>query len=182
MTRLCKRSRIDTTEQEIQECHDWALFPYFLDFWPWNFFLFVLFLISRFLPIIAVFCLLLQLFPFLSVFNFFIDFFYIFTRLCRSWVSAVPQSHTCTVFVVSLIMLRAVIIRLSPAVPFGQAVRTAVSHLMRPFAWLLGAVVPVRPATRRRRARRPFGIYKRHVGPNGSDGSALFAWLFFDLG
>ena len=133
----------------------------------------MLFLISRFLPIIAVFCLLLQLFPFLSVFNFFIDFFYIFTRLCRSWVSAVPQSHTCTVFVVSLIMLRAVIIRLSPAVPFGQAVRTAVSHRMRPFAWLLGAVVPVRPATRRRRARRPFGIYKRHVGPNGSDGCSL---------
>ena len=75
-------------------------------------------------------------------------------------------------------MLRAVIIRLSPAVPFGQAV----SHRLRPFAWLLGAVVPVRPATRRRRARRPFGIYKRHVGPNGSDGSPLFAWLFFDLG
>ena len=41
---------------------------------------------------------------------------------------------------------------------------------------------PGRPATRRRRARRPFGIYKRHVGPNGSDGSALGAWLFYDLG
>ena len=55
--------------QEIQEWHDWALFPYFLDFWFWNFFLFVLFLIWRFLPIIAVFCLLLQLFPFLRVLN-----------------------------------------------------------------------------------------------------------------
>ena len=41
---------------------------------------------------------------------------------------------------------------------------------------------PGLPATQRRLARRPFGIYMRHVGPNGSDGSALGAWLFFDLG
>ena len=34
---------------------------------------------------------------------------------------------------------------------------------------------------RRRRARRPFGIYKRHIGPNGSDSSASGVWLFYDL-
>ena len=32
-------------------------------------------------------------------------------------------------------------------------------------------------ATLRRRARRPFGIYKRYIGPNGSDCSALVALL-----
>ena len=68
MTWLGKSSRSDMTEQELQKWHDWALFPYFLDFWIWNFFLFVLFLIFRFLPIIAVFCQLLQLFPFFTRF------------------------------------------------------------------------------------------------------------------
>ena len=41
---------------------------------------------------------------------------------------------------------------------------------------------PRRLATQRRRARFPFGIYMRHVVPNGSSGSALGAWLFYVLG
>lgn len=41
---------------------------------------------------------------------------------------------------------------------------------------------PVRCAARRRRASRPFGIYKRHNGPDGSDGAASGVWLFYDLG
>ena len=105
-----------------------------------------------------------QLFPFLRVFNFFIDFFSIFPRLCRCWLPAVLRPQTCNDFVVSLINLRAVIFRLS-----GSRGGFA------PYA-------PGRPSTRRRRACRPFGIYKRHVGPNVSDGSALDAWLFYDLG
>ena len=80
------------------------------------------------------------------------------------------QSQTCNVFIVSLIKLRAVISLLSPGVPFGRAVRAAVSHRMRPGAWPLGAVVP---------AARLVSI--RHVDPNGSDGSALGAWLFYDI-
>ena len=111
-----------------------------------------------------------QLFPFLRVFNYFIDFFSsIFPRLCRCCVSAVLQPQTCNFFIVSLIKLRAVISHLSPGVPFGRAVRAAVLPRMR-------------PASRRRRARRPFGIYLRHVGPNGSDVSAFGLWLFYDLG
>ena len=50
------------TGQDIQEWHDRALFPYLLDFWLWNFFPFVLFLIFTlfayyccFMPIIAAF-------------------------------------------------------------------------------------------------------------------------------
>ena len=40
-----------------------------------------------------------QLFPFLRVFNYFIDFFSsIFPRLCRCCVSAVLQPHTCNFF------------------------------------------------------------------------------------
>lgn len=89
------------------------------------------------MPIIAP-----QLFPFLRVFNFFIDFFSIFPRLCRCWLPAVLQPQTCNVFVVSLINLRAVTFRLSPGVPFGRAVRAAVLHRMRPAARPLGAVVP----------------------------------------
>ena len=91
---------------------------------------------------IYAFCLLLQLFPSLRVFNFFIDFFYIFTRLCRSWMSAVFQPQTCIVFVVPLITLRPVIFRLSPGVLFGRAVRAAVSHRMRPCARPPGAILP----------------------------------------
>ena len=52
------------------------------------------------------------------------------------------SASTCTVFVGSLIKLRAVISRLSPGVPFGRAVRAAVSHRMRQGARPLGAVVP----------------------------------------
>ena len=88
------------------------------------------------------FLLLLQLFPSLRVFNFVIDFFYIFTRLCRSWMSAVFQSQTCNVFVVPLITLRPVIFRLSTGVPFGRAVRAADSHRMRSCARPLGAILP----------------------------------------
>ena len=50
------------TGQDILEWHDRALFPYFPDFWLWNFFLFELFLIltpfayyCSFLPIIGAF-------------------------------------------------------------------------------------------------------------------------------
>lgn len=61
------------------------------------------------------------------------------------------------------------------------------SKFPRPFrlgGWRGGfaSYAPVRRAARRRRARRPFGIYKRHIGPNGSDGSASGVWLFYDLG
>ena len=92
--------------------------------------------------LVQFFCLLLQLFPSLRVFNIFIDFFYIFTRLCHSWMSAVFQPQTCNVFVASLIKLRPVIFRLSPGVPFGWASRAAVSHRMRPCARPLGAILP----------------------------------------
>ena len=73
------------------------------------------------MPIVAP-----HLFPFLRVFNFFIDFFSIFTRLCRSWNSAVLQPQTCNVFVLSIIKLRAVFFRSSPGVPFVLAVLAAV--------------------------------------------------------
>ena len=72
------------------------------------------------------------------------------------------QPLTCNVFVVSLIKLSADIFRLSPGVPFGRAVRAAFLHRIRP---PLGAVV----------------LSADWLPPNGSDGSALGACLFYDI-
>ena len=117
------------------------------------------------MPIIAP-----QLFPFLGVCNSFIDFFFL-----PSVVSLLDVSSASTSNLQRFCRISHNVARSHFSSKSGRAFRPGGS---------LGGFAPYahgRPDTQRRRARRPFGIYKRHVGPNCSDVSALGAWLFYDL-